>query len=54
MSGTGGPSRLRARKAGLPVGAPTMMLAPLAVGLGTLHTAHALASHRLPKGALGW
>src|SRR6266478_942020 len=53
-SGTGGPSNLSARNFPLPVGAPTGRVAPLAVGLGTLHDVQAFASHLLPLGALGW
>src|SRR5579863_1122253 len=51
MSGTGGPSSRRVRNFGLPVGAPTWMMAPLAVGLATLQVAQALASQRLPGAA---
>jgi hypothetical protein len=35
----------------LPVGAPTGMTLPLAVGFGTLHDAQPLASHLFPTGA---
>ena len=44
------PSSFSARNFPLPVGARTGIVAPLAVGLETLHAAHAFASHRLPSG----
>ncbi|HUY29165.1 MAG TPA: hypothetical protein VMV27_17275 [Candidatus Binataceae bacterium] len=37
----------------MPVGAPTGIVVPLSVGLGTLQAAQALASHLLPADALG-
>ncbi len=43
-----------ARKVPDPVGAPTGIAAPLAVGLDTLQAAQAFASHLLPGGADGW
>ena len=53
-AGTGGPFSVSARKVPAPEGAPTGIVTPLAVGLGTLQAAHALASHRLPGAAEGW
>ena len=47
------PSSSCVRKRALPVGAPTEMVLPFAVGFGTLHAAHALASHFFPSIALG-
>jgi|SRR6476469_10110400 len=47
------PSSSCGRKRALPVGAPTEMVLPFAVGFGTLHAAHALASHFFPSIALG-
>jgi hypothetical protein len=54
ISGNGGPSSLNVRNLPVPVGAPTGMVLPLAVGEGTLHNAQAFASHLLPGGAFGW
>ena len=52
-SGSGGPLSFSERNFPPPVGAPTGSVVPLAVGLGTLHAAQALASHLLPMGACG-
>src|ERR1700730_6178959 len=54
ISGIGGPSSFRVRNFALPVGAPTGIVLPLAVGLDTLHAAQAFTSQRLPMAASGW
>src|SRR5208283_5317484 len=54
LSGGTEPSSCWVRKSGEPAGAPTMIAAPFAVGLGTLQAAHELASQRLPRAAVGW
>lgn len=52
--GIGGPSSFSARNFPTPVGAPTGIVVPLAVGLGMLHALQALATHLLPIAASVW